>query len=84
MIFVRKDAIAQNIKQYTSNGYVSLVTEMWGITAVPIFLDGICIAAFASARPFNLVTQEKQRFDVEFLTVYGREISRKYALNHIK
>lgn len=80
------DAESRNryFNEVRSNGYVSLVTEMWGITAVPIFLDGICIAAFASARPFNLVTQEKQRFDVEFLTVYGREISRKYALNHIK
>lgn len=80
------DAESRNryFNEVRKDGYVSLITELWGITAVPIFLDGVCIAAFASARPIDLVTREKQHFDVEFLTTSGREISRKYALKHIK
>ncbi len=62
------------------NGYASLVSRWWGIAAVPVFRNGKCVAAFASARPAALVTEEKRRFEIAFLTGRAREINRKLDL----
>ena len=62
------------------NGSASLLSEWWGITAVPLFRDGKCVAALASARPAEFVTEEKRRVELDFLMERAREINRRLDL----
>ena len=59
-----------------SDGFASFITPIWGVSAVPVMIDGKCYAAFASTVPSVEATEETQAEAVELLQKFSGYISR--------
>ena len=79
-VFCDPERRTRYLEEVRRNGSASLLSEWWGITAVPLFRDGKCVAALASARPAEFVTEEKRRVEQDFLMERAREINRRLDL----